>query len=289
LEGFEEMREMPSLIGVIHLPPLPGTPRRGAALESPSALLQRAGQSALREAVLLSRAGFDAIILENFGDVPFYKDRVPPETVASMAVLAAAIREVTKLPIGINVLRNDGFSALAIAAVTGCDFIRVNVLNGVSATDQGLIEGRAAELLREKERLGADIAIFGDAHVKHAKTLSSDDLEIAIEDVGLRALADAVIVTGATTGRVIDLAELERASRICREKRIPLFIGSGTSAKNISQIRPFVDGVIVGSAVRRNGKAGQPLDPGRLKEYVKAFRSAERSLQRKKPKKRGKK
>ena len=54
--------------------------------------------------------------------------------------ISAAIREVSKLPLGINVLRNDAFSALAIAAVTGADFIRVNVLSGVTATDQGLIE-----------------------------------------------------------------------------------------------------------------------------------------------------
>ena len=150
---------LPRLIGVIHLSALPGSP--GSSGLHPSQALQIAKVRAVQEALLLARAGFDGIIIENFGDVPFMKDKVAPETVASMAVIVAAVKTAMKttvrIKMGVNILRNDGQSALAVAAVTGADFIRVNVLSGVAATDQGIIEGSAAILMRERVRLRAEM------------------------------------------------------------------------------------------------------------------------------------
>jgi membrane complex biogenesis BtpA family protein len=257
------------LIGVIHLPPLAGTP---GAPEASSALA-RAGFQAVSEARQLAQAGFDGIIIENFGDAPFYKTQVPPETIASMAVIAAAVREAVRIPIGINVLRNDGRAALAIAAVAGCDLIRVNVLSGVAATDQGLVEGEAAFLLRERERLQArHVAILGDVHVKHARSLSSDDIELGVEEIALRASADGVIVTGSTTGRPVDLEQLQRASQIAQPHGIPLYIGSGATLKNLAELKRYATGVIVGSALRKAGRAGAPLDTKAVKAFVAAWR-----------------
>ncbi|MBI3542210.1 MAG: BtpA/SgcQ family protein, partial [Deltaproteobacteria bacterium] len=256
---------IPSLVGVVHLPPLPGAPR---ATGSASAVVAQATRRAIDEARALERAGFDALVVENFGDAPFYKTTVPPVTVAAMSAIACAVRAATRLPLGINVLRNDGFSALAIALVSGASFIRVNVLSGIAATDQGLIEGEAARLLREREATralgGPRVAIWGDALVKHARTLSVDDVELAVEEVGSRSLADAVIVTGATTGRAIGSSRLEVASHAARKIRKPLYLGSGVTPENAGEVAGFVDGVIVGSALRRGGLAGAPLETRRL-------------------------
>lgn len=263
---------IPSLVGVIHLPALPGAP--GSFGIEPSLALEQAGLLAVKEAQALTQAGFEGIILENFGDTPFYKDRVPPETVASLAVIAAAVRESTRLPLGINVLRNDAWSALAIASVTGAQFVRVNVMSGVVATDQGMIETNAAQWIRERDRLGGNVAILADAHVKHARSLSSDDIGLAVEEIGLRANADGVIITGATTGRAVDLAKLARASEIAREYGFPLYIGSGATTENLRELREHASGIIVGSALRKGGKAGAPLDPRKLRDFVKADRAA---------------
>ncbi|MGK5083929.1 BtpA/SgcQ family protein [Bdellovibrionota bacterium FG-1] len=265
---MKSLPRLPSLIGVIHLPPLAGTPGSANANEA----LQKAGLRAVQEAKALTDAGFDGLILENFGDVPFYKTQVPPETVASMAIIAAAVREATKILIGINVLRNDARAALAIAAVSGCDFIRVHVLSGVSATDQGLIEGDAAFLLRERDRLGAPhIAILADALVKHARTFSTDQIELAIEEVVLRAGAQGAILTGTTTGRPVDMMQLEKASNHARKHGIPLYIGSGATQKNILDLRKWATGIIVGSALRKGGKAGAPLDLKATRAFAKVF------------------
>jgi membrane complex biogenesis BtpA family protein len=265
-----ERNRLPALVGVIHLPALAGTP--GAP--DPSSALARAGLLAVQEARLLAQAGFDGVIIENFGDAPFYKSQVPPETIASMAVIATAVREAVRIPVGVNVLRNDARAALAIAAAAGCDFIRVNVLSGVAATDQGLVEGDAAFLLRERERLGAShIAILGDVHVKHARSLSSDDIQLGVEEIALRASADAVIITGSTTGRPVDMDKLRAASEIARPHGIPVYIGSGATLKNLAELKRYAGGIIVGSALRKGGRAGAPLDTKALKAFVAAFKA----------------
>ncbi|MBS1958337.1 MAG: BtpA/SgcQ family protein [Bdellovibrionales bacterium] len=266
---------LPRLIGVIHLPALPGAP--GSSRLHPAQALDVAGTLAVKEAQLLARAGFDGIILENFGDVPFMKDQVAPETVASMAVIVAAVRSAVNVKLGVNVLRNDGFSALAIAAVTGADFIRVNVLSGAAATDQGIIEGKAAPLMRERVRLGApDVAVMADVLVKHARTLSETDLTLAIEEATFRAGAEGVIVTGSTTGRAPDRNQWSEALGACRRIGKPLFAGSGITVETLNEWaknpKQIPHGVIVGSALRKGGKAGAPLDTKRLGDFVRTWK-----------------
>src|SRR3954466_6562310 len=124
------------VIGMLHLPPLPGSPQFTAA-DGPDALRE----IVLRDADALAAGGIHGLMLENFGDVPFYPGRVPAHTVAVMTALAADVRQrFGELPLGINVLRNDGQSALAIAAAVGAHFIRVNILCGAGLTGQGIIQ-----------------------------------------------------------------------------------------------------------------------------------------------------
>jgi len=264
----------PRLIAVLHLPPLPGSP--GAFGEDPAHVIQEAGMRAVREAQALEKLGFEGLILENFGDTPFYKSTVPPETVASLSVIASAVREAVSLPLGINVLRNDARAAIAVAAVSGADFVRVNVLSGVAATDQGMIEGEAATWMRELQRLGVAhrVSVLGDVLVKHAKTLSQDRVDLAIEEVALRAGATGVILTGETTGRSIDESRVAEASACARHLGVPIFAGSGATPETLPFLLEHLTGVIVGSAIRQGGKAGAPLDLNRCKKFLLAAKVA---------------
>jgi membrane complex biogenesis BtpA family protein len=269
----QKRTSFPGLCAVVHLPPLPGSFRGVRSKHSAHELLQAAGQWAVSEAHAFAEMGFDSVILENFGDVPFARDRVEASTVAAMAVIAGAVREGVKIPVGINVLRNDARSALAIAAVTGCDFIRVNVLSGVAATDQGWIEGDAPALLRDREGLDASLRILADVWVKHARQFSSDTIGQAIEETALRAGADGVIVTGSSTGRLADQARIQEAMRTCKEHQIPLVLGSGVSTENMTAIPAGVlSGVIVGSALRVDGRAGARIDSKRAARWIAAAR-----------------
>ena len=224
-------------------------------------------QRAVADARAYEKSGADAVVVENFGDVPFTKGAVPPETVAAMAAAGRAVREVIKLPLGFNVLRNDAHAAVALCTASGGSFIRVNVHTGAMLTDQGLIEGRAFDTLRLRERLCPDVQIFADVHVKHATPLGSESLEDAARDTLERGLADALIVSGVGTGRETDLADVERIRAACPMAMI--LIGSGVTVKNAAALLKVADGVIVGSSLKRSGVLHNPVDVKRVAALAK--------------------
>ncbi len=249
------------IVGVVHLLPLPTSPRWGGSLK---AVIDRAEQ----EATALASGGVNGIIVENFFDAPFTKSQVDPAVVSAMTIIIDRLMNLVTLPIGINVLRNDAQSAIAIASVVKAQFIRVNVLTGVMATDQGLIEGSAHQLLRYRRELGSDVKILADVLVKHARPLSSPNLTVAVQDTIERGLADGIILSGWATGSPPNLEDLELASAAA--KGTPVFIGSGANWENISSLMSAADGVIVSSSLKRHGRIDQPIDPNRVSQFVEA-------------------
>jgi len=176
-------------------------------------------------AVSLAAGGVDGLIIENFFDAPFTKQQVDPAVVSAMTLIVDRIKNLVVLPIGLNVLRNDAHSALAIATCVNAQFIRVNVLTGVMATDQGIIEGQAHELLRYRRELGSEVKILADVLVKHARPLGTPNLTTAVQDTIERGLADGVILSGWATGSPPSFEDLELA--VAAAKGTPVFIGSG--------------------------------------------------------------
>ena len=249
------------IIGVVHLLPLPTSPRWGGDLK---AIIDRAE----REATALASGGVDGIIIENFFDAPFAKDQVDPAVISAMTLIVQRLMNLVTLPIGINVLRNDGCGALAIAACAGAQFIRVNVLNGVMATDQGIIEGNAHRLLRYRRELGSEVKILADVMVKHAQPIGTVDLGSAIKDIIERSLADGVVLSGLATGHPPTLQDLELARKTAGNT--PIFIGSGANWDNIDKLISMADGVIVSSSLKRHGRITQPIDPSRVSQFVEA-------------------
>ncbi|PSB04438.1 photosystem I biogenesis protein BtpA [Merismopedia glauca] len=251
------------IIGVVHLLPLPTSARWGGNLSEAIARAER-------EATALAAGGVDGIIVENFFDAPFTKDRVDPAVVSAMTLIVQRLMNLVSLPIGLNVLRNDARSALAIATCVQAQFIRVNVLTGVMATDQGLIEGQAHQLLRYRRELGSNVKIFADVLVKHARPLGLPNLTTAVQETIERGLADAVVLSGWATGSPPSLEDLELASAAARGT--PVFIGSGANWENISTLMSAADGVIVSSSLKHKGKIENPIDPIRVSQFVEATR-----------------
>ncbi len=254
-----------TLIAVIHLPALPGSARHHGTLQQ---IVDRAA----REAHAMCQAGFDAVIVENFGDAPFQGQTVGPHTVAALTRCVQRVTAEIDIPVGVNVLRNDARAALAVAACSGARFIRVNVHSGVYATDQGILEGRAAQTLTYRRRLGAEIAIFADVHVKHAQPLHQPDIALAAEETALRGQADAVIVSGTTTGRGPGSEDLTQVKAALPGHRV--LVGSGATPTTAAGYLTLCDGIIVGSCLRRDGQAGAELDAERLAAFMQCRRDA---------------
>lgn len=251
------------IIGVVHLLPLPSSARWGGNLH---AVIDRAEQ----EATALAAGGVDGLIVENFFDAPFAKDEVDPAIVSAMTLIVQRLMNLVMLPVGVNVLRNDAKSAMAIASVCQCPFIRVNVLTGVMATDQGLIEGKAHQLLRYRRELGSEVAILADVLVKHSQPLSTPNLAFAARETIERGLADAIAISGWGTGSPPRLEDLKLAAEVAGDT--PVLIGSGATWDNIDKLMSVADGVIVASSLKRNGAIAEPIDPIRVQSFVEAAR-----------------
>jgi len=259
-KAFHECFHHPKpLIGMVHLLPLPGSPRGCRSLEG---VIERAVQDARR----IIGGGMDGLLVENYGDAPFLPWRVGPETVAAMTCVIREIQKCIDKPLGVNVLRNDAQAALAMATVLGCDFIRVNVHVGVVATDQGILEGRAFDTLRYRETLRSKVRIFADVFVKHGKTLDREDIGQAAEDAVSRGLADAVIVTGGATGESISLDELDNVGKAVPD--VPVLAGSGVSTENLGHILSRADGAIVGTGIKEEGRTENGVDETRVRALV---------------------
>ena len=247
------------IVGMIHLRALPGSPNYEGGFKNTV-------DCALRDAEALEQGGVDALMVENFFDAPFFKDQVGPETVAAMTRIVTLIRQRTQLPLGVNVLRNDGMSAIAIATACDCQFIRVNILSWAMLADQGIVEGKAAHILRYRRQLESDVLIFADCLVKHAVSLVPQAMELVAMDTWERGGADALVVSGVATGKETDYNDVLAARKGAPDA--PILIGSGVSQANLATFLPVTDGVLVGTSLKVDGRVENPVDIARVQNLV---------------------
>lgn len=257
------------VIGMVHLWPLPGAP--GYTGYGMDVIID----NALSDARVLVNGGVDGLIVENMWDLPFYVGHeVPPEELVAQAVAAqAVVQEVHAkgIPVGINVIHNGGRGCLAIAVATGAAFIRICIFTGARLWDTGELDhGCAAELLRVRKALHAEhIKLFADVDKKHSVPFPGIDLETHIEWTEFYR-ADALIVSGRMTGSAPDLEKVRRARELATQ---PILMGGGTTPENIAAFLQYADGAIVGSGLKVDGDATNPVDPDRVRAYMEAVRT----------------
>lgn len=257
-------RRSKALIGMIHCPPFPGSPRyRGESLN-------QIYDACLHDAEFLVNNGLHGLIVENHGDVPFSKpDDIGPETPAFMAVVVERIKRNFDVPIGINVLANAPITAFAIARATDSAFIRVNQWANAYIANEGFMEGRAAQAMRFRSALrGEGIKVFADSHVKHGSHSITSDRSIGELTRDLDFFdVDAVIATGHRTG---DSATMEEIEEVADATSLPVLVGSGVDADNIAQILTRASAVIVASSLKKDGVWWNPVDPEKVRSFVTA-------------------
>jgi len=253
-------RKSKFIIGMIHLPSLPGT------ANGKTSKFSELRNYALNELNTLQTGGVDAVIVENFWDLPYYPDRVDTITVAAMASLAGVIVEHASIPVGINVLYNDFRAELAIARAVNAAFIRAEVFIDPAISETGLIPASCASMVRERSALNGDeIAILADVHGKNTQVMWKREIVESAMDAETRGLADAIIVTGAGTGKSASLEDLESVKQ---KIRIPLLAGSGVNPSTLKQILNICDGVIVGSYFKEGGNIRSKTDVDRVRDLT---------------------
>lgn len=266
---FQRLFNRPTAaIGMIHLPPMPGSPRwTGGSMQDVYDL-------ALADALALRDGGLHALVIENHGDVPFLRpDDIGHETSAFMAMIATRLAADVGLPMGINVLANAAIPALAIAKAAGAGFVRVNQFANAYVANEGFMQGDSARIMRYRAKLDArDIAIFADSHVKHGSHAIMADRSITELTRDLAFFdADAVIATGQRTG---DGAKLDELKEIHDAVDLPVLVGSGVTPDTIGGIMAFASGVIIGSSLKAEGVMENPVDRHRVAVFMRAFDEA---------------
>lgn len=252
------------LIGDIHLPPLPGTPRYKG--DSMASIVERA----LRDVEAFEKGGMDGIILENHGDIPFLQpDEIGPEIIAAMSAIATRVIANAGVPVGINLLANGAIGGLAIAKASGARFIRVNQWVNAYVANEGLVEGESGRALRYRKQIDAgDVAIFADVHVKHGSHAIVADRPVSEQASDVEFYdADVTIASGNRTGDEIPEQEIVA---IRAGTRLPVIAGSGITAANVAKILPLLDGAIVGSSLKKDGVWWNPVEIERVRALVEA-------------------
>ncbi|MEJ2733202.1 MAG: BtpA/SgcQ family protein [Anaerolineae bacterium] len=253
------------IIGMVHLWPLPGAP--GYSGYGMDTILDQAR----RDAEALLEGGVDGLIVENMWDLPYYVSTdVQMEAVTAQAVAAREVVKMADVPGGVNVIHTGWRAELAIAVAAGLDFVRVCILTGTRLWDTGdLDHGCAANLLRRRKELGAEhLKLFADVDKKHSLPFPGLDLETHIEWTEFYR-ADALIVSGRMTGDAPPLDKVRQAKEAATR---PILMGSGTTAENIAEFLKYADGAIVGSSLKVDGVAENPVDVARVRRYMAAVR-----------------
>lgn len=257
---------LPRLIGMVHVDALPGTPRSRRTVAEIAA-------RAAEEARLLTKAGFDGVMIENMHDTPYVAGCQDPAVVAGMTRAALAVRDAAPdVPLGIQVLACGNREAVAIAHAVGAAFVRVENFVFSHVADEGLlVKAEAGELLRYRRAIGAEkVRVFADIKKKHASHVLTADVDIAETAEAAEFFgADGVIVTGTATGRSVDIEEL---ALVRSATRLPVLVGSGVTPESVPELLEHADGLIVGSWYKRGGVWSNGPDAARARTLANAVR-----------------
>ncbi len=250
-----------AVIGMVHVPPLPGTPR---AADSVDAIVRQCVQ----EARLLADGGVDAVMIENMHDVPYVIGPMGPEIVAAMTAVACGVRQAVSCPLGVQILAAGNREALSVALASAAAFVRVEGFVYAHVADEGLMPvAQAGDLLRYRRAIGAtQVAVWADIKKKHASHALTADVDLAETAATAEFFgADALVVTGLATGRPTAPDDLQAARDA---SRLPVVVGSGTTPENLEAQWPVADAFIVGSYIKREGLWSNPPDPARLRRFM---------------------
>jgi len=252
------------IVAMIHLEALPGTPASRMDLKAIEA-------RAVAEAEIYRDAGVHGLMIENMHDTPYLRGGVGPEIVAAMAILGRRVKEAAKLPCGIQILAAANLEALAVAHAAGLDFIRAEGFAFAHVADEGLIQSSAAELLRYRRRIGAQgVQVWADIKKKHSAHAITADVSIGETAHAVEFMrGDAVIITGVVTGDPPQSSDAVAAGKGCQ---LPIYLGSGVTAKNLPRFYSVADGFIVGSEFKEDGAWLRPVDAKRVKKFMAAHR-----------------
>ena len=237
------------VIGMVHCLPLPGSPSYQGDIDK---VMERA----VEDARTLERGGVDAVMVENTNDNPF-TEFISKTQVAALSAATALVKKEVGIPVGVDASFNDCEASLGIAVANDCDFVRVPAFVDTVVNWCGVVSPCAYKVIDLRKRLNAEnVMLLCDIQVKHSNMLLS---QVPIEESAKNAVAagaDAIVVTGTTTGEETPIDMIQRVKNVVD---IPVMAGSGINPADIAEQFRIADGAIVGPHSRRAALRPIPL------------------------------
>ena len=236
--------DRPTVIAALHLPPSP------AARRTESLPMKKIIDFALRNTEKAVKAGIPALYIQDLGDIPI-APQAQPHSVAFLSVVGATLRDAfPNLALGVGMLSHAAREPLAVAQAIQAQFVRIKVFTGAMVKAEGILQGCAYEAIRYRTEIGAEnIAILADVHDRTGKPLGEMPLKEAAHFTAVHSRADALVLTGFSFAESLEMLEQVRIANL----DVPLLLGGGADAKNISQALQYADGVIVSSSFKPVG------------------------------------
>ena len=252
-----------SVIGMVHLGALPGTP-----LYDEAGGIDRLVDGVRADIEALQQGGIDAVMFGNENDRP-YSLRAPQASVAAMSAVIAAVRPALTVSFGVNYLW-DPVASVAIAVATGAGFVR-EIFTGVYASDMGLWVPDCENAAKARRQLGRpDIKLLFNINAEFAASLDTRPIALRAYSAVFSSLADAILVSGPITGQAVDQSELRAVREAVTE--VPVLANTGVTADNVADILAIADGCIVGTHFKRDGITWNPVDRDRVARFMERVR-----------------
>ncbi|MBU9744437.1 BtpA/SgcQ family protein [Lachnospiraceae bacterium ASD3451] len=256
-------------IGMVHTLALPGSYDGSRTLEE---IIRRA----TADAKTLEDAGFDAVIVENVHDSPWPEEGMNVQQTASLAIVANEVRKAVRIEVGLDACGRPNTGIEIAQAVSGISFVRIPFFVDARIGMYGIMQPMGADAVWLRKRIGADhVKIFADIQVKHTYALREDIPIEASAAWAVETKADAVIITGSTTGEETPVGLLHRVRQVCG---LPIVVGSGCSVENVKEQYKAGNGAIVGSSLKAQKNLCNPIDPELARAYILAAKERQEAV-----------
>jgi membrane complex biogenesis BtpA family protein len=254
------------IIGMAHLPALPGAPLYDRAKG-----MQHVRDWVARDLEALQAGGIDAVMFCNENDRPYRLD-ADVASVAAMADVVASLRGALSVPFGVNVLW-DPRATLAVAAATGAAFAR-EIFTGAFAGDFGLWVRSAGDAFRYRREVSAEgCRLLFNINAEFAAPLAPRPLGEVARSVVFSSSPDAICVSGPITSQPADASGLAEVCAAVAGSGVPVLVNTGFRASNAAELLQYADGAIVGSSLKEDGITWNRVDLARVRELMAAVRA----------------
>ncbi|MGW2280444.1 BtpA/SgcQ family protein [Streptomyces sp. NPDC001770] len=258
-----------TVIGMIHLQPLPGTPLHEEGT------FRKTLDIAVASALALQEGGANGCLVQTVDRLYGTGDDCDPARAVAIGLITDAIARATgrspDFRIGVQIMRNALSASLAVAKIGGGSFVRAGALVGMTLTPHGMVTADPLRTAEYRRRISAqDIGIVADVDSTHFRWFGGGKTTGEVARVARGVGADAVCLGDPEESLTLEMIASVRSAA----PGLPVVLAGHTHHENARRLLAAADGAFVGTCLERGGWGGR-IDVDLVRDYVGIARSLE--------------